>query len=211
MKILGRQTTSNQSSDTPAALGKAFATANVRVPQKESAAEFLASVLEPALLPLLERRAAILAGLTNADAGLDALAAALLTADAHAEQSSMALKVDHLTLVALEREIAVKRRAIAMQREIVARTRAEWSGVVCAELATLHRQQVRRIRAAIEELSNAVIDHRRLVEELEGHDVANHSHHLRPMLFTRDSMQLDDQSSSATEWMNDARAAGLLD
>jgi hypothetical protein len=208
--VLSRQR-DNQPSSTSDVLTKALEAADAKVPQKGRAAEFLASVLEPPLLALLERRAAILAGLTNADAGLDALAAAQLNPDARAEQSSMALKVDHLTLAALEREIAVKRRAIAMQREIVSRTRAEWSAVVCDQLAPVHRAQVRRIATAIRELSAALRDHRHLVEELEGHDVANHAHYLRPMVFPGGDMELDNESSIASWWMNDARAAGLLD
>jgi hypothetical protein len=31
------------------------------------------------------------------------------------------------------------------------------------------------------------------------------------MVFTKDSMRLDDPNSDASVWMNDARSAGLLD
>jgi hypothetical protein len=49
----------------------------------------------------------------------------------------------------------------------------------------------------------------RVVVNHSDHEVANFSFHLRPMLFPKDTMQLDDESSSASWWMRDARD-GLL-
>jgi hypothetical protein len=210
MKTLlgGRPTSNHQRSNTPDELARALQTADRRVPEKQSAEGFLTSHLEPGLAPLLERRRKILEGLASPDATLETLAAAQLNPGSSAPEP---VTLSARTLPELEREIIIKRRAITLQREVVNRARMEWSAVVCDQLVPLHRAQVHRIRLAIEELSNALIDHRHLVEELDGHDVANFSFRLRPMLFPHDTMQLDNESSSATWWMRDAQANGLLD
>jgi hypothetical protein len=202
--LLGRSTSNHQSANTPAALAHALEAADAKVPQKEHAADFLTNTLEPSLALLLERRSVLLRHL-NPD--LDELARAQLDPNAGTPQSSATLDAD---LPTVERAIQIKRHAMQLQGAIVERERGRWSAIACNELKNHHRQQVRRIAAALEELSAALADHSELLAGLREHDV-NFTAVLRPMTFPRDSMLLNDETSNAAVWMRDAQSNGLLD
>jgi hypothetical protein len=199
--LLGRQTT-HESSDTRAALAKAVEAADAKVPQRQRAIDFLATDLEPGLNSLLEHRARILRGMANADR-LDELARAELLPGAGPPQSS-SLNAD---LPTVERAIQIRRRACELQRAIVVREHGQWSAIICQQLATIHRQQVHRIAVALEELSEALRDHNELVSGLRDGEV-NFTSDLRPMLLP--NMDLEDENSSASLWMRDARDNKLL-
>jgi hypothetical protein len=79
---------------------------------------------------------------------------------------------------------------------------------VCDRLRPRHREIVGATAAALRQLSEALKDERDFREALIEADI-DFTGVLRPMPFAA-AGTLDDENSHATNWMRDARDAGLL-
>jgi hypothetical protein len=110
-------------------------------------------------------------------------------------------------LDAIADELAVVRRALDLQRDLVERERARVSRAVCERLRPRHREIVGAIAGALRQLSAALEDERDLRDRLITNDI-DFAATLRPMPFI--SGTLADPDSHASVWVRDARDAGLL-
>jgi hypothetical protein len=127
-------------------------------------------------------------------------AQALLTDDVTPRPDDAALR---RALGDVEDEIRVLTRAVELQQRVVDSERARVSAAICARLRPQHRAIVRRIAAAVTELSEALTAEQDLRLALRDAEVV-FAAELRPMPLPAAGV-LTDPNSALSRWMADAR------
>jgi hypothetical protein len=161
---------------------------------------------------LERRRSELFEGLHREEQRRDVLtkrAEALIADDVVPLPSEVERAAMRRDLDAVEDEIAVVGRAIELQAASVNRERLRVSAVLCDRLRPRHLAIVKRLAAALGELSATLREEQALREAVADAGVITNGSDLRPMPFAF-AGRLDESESAASMWMREAIEHGLL-